>query len=241
MNKRFDLLEFVGNVAKHGADRERAVERQGFQREDAEVMMFAGSLGGTVLLFCLTTGQPFLQSVYITGLTITSVPTYVYGTRVLGRTLPDHARAFVEVRAALGTKTAGGQAKQEAQTKGSPTLATNFADDVEAQWRNELRRWLLAVRLCGTFSIRQLAYPQKDEHGHVTRPAFVTDTGHRQFVKAGKKSGFLDPGQRLGHETDYAHGYNYGRAVRHVQTGKLVLPTDKKGNLLPPPRVNFTN
>ena len=185
-------------------------------REDVETGFFSASVASLTMLAMLARGEPVESVVYLGGLAACVVPAYVYGTRVLGRSAPETARAILEFRAAL----AGGLVQVAAPGRTAPTDAAPPDITREQRWRAQLRRFMLVARMCKSFSIQTLAY-DRVEHGVVTRKRFMTDKTWRVLRGALVDNHFLENGPK---GTEYAPGKDYNSVVRLIQCGPLTLP-----------------
>jgi len=191
-------------------------------RSDVETLMFGAALGGAVTFAELRSSFGIFYALTSGAAAACGAVAVLYGLVVITRSLPGVAAGIVEfgmvVRSPVGLAAQGVPARAALAVVESQE-GTDEPADREQRWRVALRQFLLAGRLAGGLSIRTL-----------TASGMMTDTAYRALAGALRDNAILLPSKA---GTDYAPGFNYGRAVWMIKHERLALPEGE------PARIKF--
>jgi hypothetical protein len=195
-------------------------------REDVETLYFAG--GGALFFGLLTAyrgGTPG-EAVMVGTMAASGLVAGVYGIALLNRATPQAAATVLEVRQMVKTRGLVRSSTGEAvgaRLTGEPPPDVSLS--WEGQYRIQLRRFLTAGRLAGSFSNVKLTRPERDDHGGTLRAAYMTDGAWRKLKRLAEHNGILETTSA---GTQYASGMTYGKACQLVAHAPLKLPPAPK-------------
>jgi len=211
---RFSFLEFLtgGNPDEEAEPTPRRARasvsygRRLLDRGDLDVMLLAMSASGAFFMGLLIRGQKIVEAFQISLFAAFMVPVIVYGVRVLGRHAPDAAASAAQFKSIVSPAP-----RLAGATPPPPTPPMNLNLSDEEITRQRLKRFFLAGKRVGSFSIRALTLDVVDEAGRVVRAKYMTDTAWRVYNKYVRQKWHIV--KTANGKTWFAPEWDYGRAV----------------------------
>lgn len=225
-DNRAAMLEFEsGEEVRKPKARARQLIAYGAKvvdRCDVDAAIFTVSVSCLTFVVIVSRNQNAAAAFASAVIVMFTIPSIIYGTRVVGGIAPEAAAAMTQF--AYNIRSVSRLDQRANSATAPPTRLPSVELSHEEKWRQGLRRFLTIGRLAGSFSIHKLAKDRISDRGEPI-PKYLSEPGWKTFNALFRSWGILTTRRVEGRaQTWYADGWDYGRATFHLKHARLELP-----------------